>query len=124
MNNIKLTSAQDAIKQAIEGGYNPKQGWIEVIAPNHKPKKNPYGYSLFEILTDPLFWQALGKARGWKNSMVARKEYLVPIVQGDIGHQEVNHSLSPYPAWFWYARLWMETRMSGGDETELWESLP
>lgn len=49
-----MTGIETAIKKAIEGGYDPV--------------KNPYKrYKLEDfILLDPLFWQALGKAEGWK----------------------------------------------------------
>lgn len=47
----------NAIKRAIEGGW--------------KPKSTPTGLYHFQsfdgYLIDPLFWQALGKAEGWKS---------------------------------------------------------
>lgn len=46
------------IKKAIEGGYKPSEMYLEETA---------YGadYQFHAIFTDPLFWQALGKACGW-----------------------------------------------------------
>lgn len=51
----KLTSAQDAIKQAIEGGYKGDEHFL----------LNLPEYAKAQIWIDPLFWQALGKARKW-----------------------------------------------------------
>lgn len=56
---------QKAIERAIEGGWSPKQ--------------NDAGFSMARLsigsdikegnlYTDPLFWQALGKAEGWGSS--------------------------------------------------------
>jgi hypothetical protein len=91
----KLTNAQDAIQQAIEGGYTPhthidKCDWSPV---DHH-------------LSDPLFWKALGRARG-----------LTGVVVSDniIGYQNT---------WQGYTTVWFETRLSNGDETKFWESLP
>ena len=59
---IKLHNAQDAIKQAIEGGYHG--GIEEKIDSKYCDLPEPYNYA--HMCTDPLFWQALGKARGWQ----------------------------------------------------------
>lgn len=45
---------EQAIKKAIEGGWEPKQVW---------DKCDSY-------LLDPFFWQALGKAEGWAKKPV------------------------------------------------------
>lgn len=123
---IKLSSAQDAIKQAIEGGWkadimahplaeyevdnlNRIQGqtlgvWFRWGVRNGGALTN-LSMELLEgeIFTDPLFWQALGKARGWENYYDGEKHHL---------------------HWKDMGVRWFETRMSGGDETKFWESLP
>jgi hypothetical protein len=47
---------KEAIKKAIEGGYNVKS-YCENTSCNDS-----------HALYDPLFWQALGKAEGWKGT--------------------------------------------------------
>lgn len=107
---MKLTSAQDAIEQAIEGGY---QGEATI---------SQYGGLVTDVIfLDPLFWKALGKARGWSDThdhnITVRKfpppEFKEEIVSDDIVKQFQLHS-----------HQWFETRMSGGDENKFWEYLP
>ncbi len=94
----KLHSATDAINQAIKGGY-PLQGIR--IRPD------------FEIyFCDPLFWKALGKARGWKD-----REYGMETITN--GRTWVQQFASKK-----YAKRWFETRLSNGDENKFWQSLP
>lgn len=50
---------KDAIKLAIEGGYKGE------IMFKYFP---PEGDEIDHFLLDPLFWQALGKSLGWKES--------------------------------------------------------
>ena len=110
---MKLTSAQDAIKQAIEGGYPLfEEGPVEVSATGTWPmvyaKKNGVDklWPLSGVLTDPLFWQALGKARGWR--IYDKTTY---------DKRMVNRGMMD--EWNRHARDWFETRMSGGDEKKL-----
>lgn len=68
---------QQAIKKAIEGGYQQKE--------NHRyPERFGNGlhgisedFCIFETLSDPTFWQSLGKAMGWKS----RKHHLWPALE-------------------------------------------
>ena len=49
---------KQAIEKAIEGGWSPVDNFNE-------PKE--LGEMLYaEIFLDPLFWQSLGKAMGWR----------------------------------------------------------
>lgn len=70
----KLHNAQDAIKAAIEGGYELfDSGPVEIH--DHSSSAWPMVYAnkngtnklwpLSGILTDPLFWQALEKSSRW-----------------------------------------------------------
>jgi hypothetical protein len=94
----KLNSAKDAIKQAREAGYDASlritpcdiEG-IEV-------------YHVGDTLLDPLFWQTLGKARGWNE-------------------EEGDADGSWFP-WMIHAQQWFKETMYGGDETKFWQSLP
>jgi len=51
---------KEAIRRSLEGGYFNFRGDIEDI----------YAYVRHQILLDPLFWQALGKAEGWEREFV------------------------------------------------------
>lgn len=110
MNNTKLTSAQDAINQAIEGGWKAKQFVLkgadaETILDLIEVEIEINPHILNTILTDPLFWQALGKARGW----------------GKIGG---DAEYDPIDQWKASAVEWFEARLLNGNETKFWESLP
>ena len=98
----KLTSAQDAIKQAIEGGY--KAVWLE-------GRYNAYAENVATL--DPLFWQALGKVRGWEDEKV--KHGIVYVFSGEI---------APLERWKLYALRYFESLLSGGNEKKFWEELP
>lgn len=58
----QLQNAQDAVKQAIEGGY--EGAYIETREGSGF-LKGGIGIINEQYLTDPLFWQALGRVRGW-----------------------------------------------------------
>jgi hypothetical protein len=118
---MKLTSAQDAIKQAIEGGY------LSEDIKGRKVKISDHGHGdvfviqagNFEmtvpesaLFLDPLFWQALGKARGWKDEKV--KHGIVYVFGGKI---------APLERWKVNALHYFETRLSSGDQKRFWESL-
>lgn len=92
----------EAIKLAIEkGGY---EGYK--LIGNTFVQNNPYIQSLKEITLDPLFWQALGKALGWK------------------GNQSSSFSkIQIRERWLKIALLYTETVLTGGDTEELWKEL-
>jgi hypothetical protein len=104
----KLTSAQDAIKQAISEGWVP-HGMEDT--PSLRTPDNVFAnfYHQPTFLLDPLFWQALGKARHW----LKRNRAWAAYDKWNEGREEM-----------YYAHFWFKTRMSGGNEKKLWESLP
>lgn len=53
---MENTYTQQAIKMAVEGGYD---------AGLHITSSTPHEFKEWEILSDPKFWQALGKKLGW-----------------------------------------------------------
>lgn len=62
---------EKAIKKAIEGGWRPKaEKATDILTYSGEiigiQKTAFLGYS--QMLLDPLFWQALGKAMGWKGT--------------------------------------------------------
>lgn len=126
----KLHNAEDAIKQAIEGGWlAPKQkdfgvesiggvtevsvydkGDVQFVFQRPAEIGTPFYHAevidLTAILTDPLFWQALGKARGWDEE---------PVGTPDGGYANIS--------WESVALDWFLERLRGMDETKFWESL-
>lgn len=103
----KLTSPQDAIKQATGAGWHPTYLALPHLHDIHCEA---------EILTDLLFWQALGKARGWGERLFNKPTWTA-LSQKDkelATNQESRRQ----------GKRWFETRMSNGDETKFWESLP
>lgn len=124
---MRLTNAKDAIKQVFGKGYFPARFEI--------PLNSEYGYwidddgchfslqdveeqpcvTFTQVCLDPLFWQALGKARGWiKEASVFPKSSGAWKME-----QERNQKM-----WKIYALDYFETRLSGRDERKFWESLP
>jgi hypothetical protein len=131
----KLNNAQDAIQQAIEGGYSLFDGgpvevsekgtWPMVYAKNNGVDKL---WPLSGVLLDPLFWIALGKARGWSEWT------RMCIVHGEISPEETTfyekcdrcsgeNDTYCEPTAFQKAHKWLTTRLSNGDETKFWQSL-
>jgi hypothetical protein len=94
---------EEAIKLAIEkGGYkqwHPEWHHSDVL--------------------DPLFWQALGRALGWKESWCGfdGKEF-----DGETCPTPHMKYIT-IPVWDVRAREWFEIRMSGGNEEKFWSDL-
>jgi hypothetical protein len=140
----QLHNAQDAIQQAIEAGFDFEHAEHDGLKPPLTFMRNEFKiYSEFtdgrfpqlmvsaiykdskgkeyaswvvlenlirnrknDFFIDPLLWRALGKARGWTG---------VTVGNNIIGYQN---------SWQRYATVWFEIRLSNGDETEFWQSLP
>lgn len=101
---MKLTNEQDAIKQAIEAGYP-----YDPEAQKFKDDYEKLDWTM-RVLLDPFFWQALGRARGWKSEDGAY------MIQGEI--------VPTLRDWQSHAMNWFIGRMSNGGEEKFWESLP
>lgn len=129
---MTLHNEQEAIKQAIEGGWQAYQleyknnevqiDTERVLIYSHDRLVKDFSYE--KILLDPLFWQALGKARGWKEEKcmdesdfpnasdgfkLILKEIIIPVREYD---------------WKYNAIRYFETRLSSGDLKSFWENLP
>lgn len=122
----QLHSAEDAIKQAVGAGWLPRffdtkdlvdsnGDWIGI--------ENSRVMNMAECLQDPLMWQALGKARGWRES-----PYLCPgcdtIGRGKYNHMRDCPIKDRVENWQIYAQLWFRTLLSSGDMKKFWEGLP
>jgi hypothetical protein len=101
----KLLSEQDAIQQAVEVGY---------VSPDRLAEGTPL-YFVDTVLSDPAFWQALGKARGWTG--VVFHGYM----KDGADHLEISHYL---PRWQYIGLRYFEVKLSGGDLNQFWTSLP
>ena len=121
----KLTTEQDAIKQAVKGGWKKNSRIIDVTFGGGVvfAKKRGHIYqetlNLAEILQDPAFWQALGKARGWKKEYLLTIDEFLPPPVGKFF--EYGAELEE---WAYHALRYFETRLSNGDLTAYWRSLP
>lgn len=93
---MKITNEQDAIKQAVEAGYEYGDLPEELEESEYETI----------LLSDPAFWQALGRARGWFEG------------EWKPSSDELPHS------WKHYAFEWFQTRLSTGDLEAFWQSLP
>lgn len=56
---------ENAIKKAIEGGYDVKNQFMSGDSLEEYLKSEKFKKDLYKILLDPLFWQCLGKSLGW-----------------------------------------------------------
>jgi len=56
---------ENIIKKAIEGGYERKNGSF-LLPMKLNDEFDVWEYDHNAIVLDPLFWQALGKACGWR----------------------------------------------------------
>ena len=107
---------KQAVDKAIEGGWTLKAGRLD----NHRPEKENYldeenqtfhhkGIQIDArlIVLDPSFWQALGKALGWKS----------------------NHSRydkCPYCSeipWKEHAKAFFNLLLTNSDTTPFWEEI-
>jgi len=86
---------EKAIQKAIEGGY------IESIHDGWKEWQGDY-------LLDPIFWQCLGKAEGWKKW---KKDGGMEL------DEPVSRGQEPFlqPSWKWYWHSFIDHIADGGD---------
>lgn len=107
---MTLHSEQDAVKQAVEaGGYAPfvNREWNT--------------HDIQKFLQDPAFWQALGKARGWHDKIT----YGLWEWNGSAYHKSAPSYLQmKLTQSQFYALRYFEARLSNGDLTAFWQSLP
>lgn len=108
----------DAIKLAIEkGGYKKGPYWWPVpktwgilLTGDDGDKEE---LRMVDIVLDPLFWQALGKALGWEC----------------MANHELDGSHSDYSEckgtniWRFRAHEYFDTKLTGGSEEAFWKEL-
>jgi len=98
---IKLKTMNDAIRIAIEkGGYDDT---LESDA-----------YRKIIYAQDPYFWQALGKALGWKDKMLYRltdSMYERKLSRKEMSEAEIH------------AHQYFDLVLTGGDTEKFWKEL-
>ncbi len=93
----------EAIKLAIEkGGYNN----LTVSQMEHAKAGNLR--EEFYVL-DPLFWQALGKALGWEEQ--------------SFGYETSYGYWEGKPEWNYFAHMYFDLLLTGGDTEKFWKEL-
>jgi len=118
----KLTSAQDAINQAVGADYT--------FQPKAEVKASPRFSNTEAILLDPKFWQALARARGWDEKICldcgepatackCRLNYELEVGFGEPFQQPPTDE-----AWYVWALRFFTTRLAESDERAFWESTP
>lgn len=146
MKNKKLISAQDAIKQAIDGGYKWSRIKLHFIDGSFWLITSEGNLIILneQILLDPLFWAALGKVRGWGQEIYKTDtgeewgqrtclhcgvgtDYQPPLDSGcnHVHYPEAcKHCSDKGKKWQYHADDWFKVKMSNGSEQKFWESLP
>lgn len=127
----KLQNAEDAVEQAIEGGYLGGKPFAHYRKSSHQIVYQEEDYvlpkltkTILEAMSDPLFWQALGKVRGWEK--VERQVGKPYVIKDALGRPEKigrgwTETVEPE---IYYAHCWFDTRQSNGSEDKFFQSLP
>jgi hypothetical protein len=117
MQNEQNNSMAKAISLAIEKGGWRDETWMYV-------DKNLEA----DIVLDPLFWQALGKALGWGCNCSSGNDYLGPDEQGDpiwgsCPACVVDGQYVPVKDWLAHAHAYFDLVLIGGDTEKFWKEL-
>lgn len=112
---MELNNEQDAIKQAVEAGFGSQQTVHDALKDFHFTNT---------VLQDSAFWQALGKARGWKKDPNYRTHRIGSHSDDWGGTSDAPCDCNKPKDWKDYAHQWLETRLSNGDLEKYWQSLP
>lgn len=120
---------EQAIKKAIEGGYGNSQSQKLQY---YDEEKNGAWFTWFDgedvteetlvpfsfLLLDPLFWQALGKADGWKDVYIGQPKY----VKGALYGQSVTGN-EVWQEWLYHWHRFIDHLAQGGDVDEFFNNL-
>lgn len=98
-----------AIEKAIEGGWN---GYLGYIASSEESLDQWLKFGGAEqawafIALDPLFWEALGRAKGWKDETLADEELKVWL----------------NPEWYDKANMFYDLILTGQSTDRFWKEL-
>lgn len=92
-----MTNVEQAIKEAVENGYQPEGYSYRQVHHKHMPqgitlKGTSTDFCIPETLLSPLFWQALGKARGWQKFTWTDDE-------GQLRSEQEGKEMEHVPGW-------------------------
>ena len=124
MSGNMLRNEQDAIRLAVEAGYDQSQlvgmKEAEEFEPGrHRSLTWQEEKTIALILQDPVMWIALGKARGW---ILHKCQFC--------GREDMDTHMCACPAegliypWLYYALRYFETRLSNGNMQAYWQNIP
>lgn len=96
----------EAIKLAIENKWHPPIGWGELSDK----------FQDAVAISDPLFWQALGKALEWTKGLLSTAYEADDDKFQSFVSQRVDESK-------YHAYRYFDIKLTGGDETAFWKEL-
>lgn len=105
---------KNIILKSIEGGYTGDEYGGEYTMED-------YLHSKYQVVCDPLFWQALGKACGW-NKLITSYPYLfigenkaINYYGDKIGSTtQYGYKESPCEMWLFFASMFHEINLTQG----------
>lgn len=96
---------KNAIKLAIEGGWNPeKYRQIWQYNPNNRvgvTDSYRAGLTHWDITSDPLFWQALGKTMGWGKRIIIERQD-IETKDGRVVRSDTDAEMVPEWKFYWH----------------------
>ncbi len=108
-----MTHTEQAIQDAIEGGYDPKMFGFANGNWNYKEKV---------IFLDPDFWKALGKTREWENPYCWNLKHKMRVTHHGSRKKACNFLCSPAKPWLYQAtRYFQDYAMKGRSLEEYYE---
>lgn len=120
---------QQAIEKAIEGGWFTKlskHNWkVEGYSLQIEEELGffPFVHNKFRhllriesIALDPTFWQALGKALGWKRNAFVQW-------YDDFANKKEREAIRGVESWLFQARRFNDLILTGGDTEAYWNEL-
>jgi hypothetical protein len=99
----------NAIKLAVEkGGYDTPSTKIITLQGRRYGLNTINKWYQAYVMTDPLFWQALGKALGWSKELYKDNPF---------------DGTAIWQTWQYHAHQYFDLVLTGGDTEKFWKSL-
>lgn len=99
---------KEAIDKAMEGRWK-KDGTVNISFWYHQAQVFPQ-----KIALDPTFWQALGRALEWTNSLRC------PLEDCGKPFTKLKYGME---SWMFFANRFSHLILTGGDTTSFWEEI-
>lgn len=100
---------KEAIQKAIEGGYNVGPIEVDMVC------DNKYDHHFLS----PLFWQALGKAMGWKEEA----NLIITLESYNTGPEHLLHQSMEAGYWRFYWHRFIDHLAEGKDAESFFSTL-